>query len=104
MVLEVYKYNLHPDKVEAFNKWGGSAIKRTLATPGLVEMRVYRPVTGTYQIVETYEFADMAAWAAWRANEDVQKLYAESRTFTTDESIELWGPMPSVPAPLRPQK
>jgi antibiotic biosynthesis monooxygenase (ABM) superfamily enzyme len=104
MVLHVFKWDIHPDKVEAYIKWTESAIKRTLAVPGVVEFRAYRPVTGTSQVVVTYEFADLASWAAWYGNEDNQKVMNERRTLTLNESNELWGPSPVVPAPIRPGK
>ncbi len=102
MVLQVMKWNIHPDKTEAYLKWAESAIKRTLAAPGVVEFRAYRPVTGDSQIVTTYEFADMQAWATWRGDEDGQKVLDELRTLALDVSIELWGPSPVVPRPIRP--
>jgi antibiotic biosynthesis monooxygenase (ABM) superfamily enzyme len=104
MVLHVLKWDIHPDKVEAYIKWTESAIKRTLAVPGVVEFRAYRPVTGTSQVVVTYEFADLASWAAWYSSEDIQKVVNERRTLTLNESNELWGPSPVVPAPIRPGK
>ena len=104
MVLVVMKWDIHPDKVEAYLKWTESAIKRTLAAPGVVEFRAYRPVTGASQVVVTYEFADLATWAAWRDNEGVQKVLDEIRTLTLNVNTEIWGPSPVVPAPIRPGK
>jgi hypothetical protein len=54
--------------------------------------------------VTTYEFADMAAWAAWQRDEDMQKVLTELRTLALDLNIEVWGPSPVVPAPIRPGK
>ncbi len=102
MVLQVMKWDIHPDKTEAYLKWAQSAIGRTLAAPGVVEFRAYRPTTGTSQAVTTYEFADLTAWSAWQSNEDVQKVLTELRTLTLNVNIELWGPSPVVPEPVRP--
>ncbi len=104
MVLLVMKWDIHPDKAEAYLKWTESAIKGNLAVPGVVEFRAYRPITGTSQIAITYEFADMAAWAAWYNHEDVQKTLTELYTLALNVNIELWGPSPVVPAPMRPGK
>jgi quinol monooxygenase YgiN len=98
------KWDIHPDKVEAYLKWTDSAIKGTLAVPGVVEFRAYQSATGGSQIVTTYEFADMVAWATWNSNEGVQKILTELHTLTLNMSIELWGPSPVVPAPIRPGK
>ncbi len=104
MVLQVMKWNIHPDKVEDYLKWTESAIKRTLAVPGVVEFRAYRPATGASQVVTTYEFADMATWAAWQSDEDVQKVLDELRALALNVNIEVWGPSPVVPEPIRPEK
>jgi quinol monooxygenase YgiN len=102
MVLAIMKWDIHPDKAEAYLKWTEGAIRRTLAAPGVVEFRAYRPVTGSYEVAVTYEFADLAAWAAWDSNEDVQKVLTEVHTLALNVTIELWGPSPVVPAPIRP--
>jgi quinol monooxygenase YgiN len=98
------KWDIHPDKLEAYLKWTDSAIKRTLAVPGVVEFRAYRSASGASQIVTTYEFADMVAWAAWNGNEDVQKVLMELHTLALNVNIEIWGPSPVVLAPIRPGK
>ncbi len=104
MVLYVLKWDILPDKVEAYTKWTESARRRILAVPGLVEFRAYRPATGASQVVVTWEFADMAAWAAWYMHEDSQKVMDELRTLTANLTTELWGPSPVVPQPIRPGK
>ena len=104
MVLHVMKWDIHPDKTEAYLKWSESAVKRVLAGPGVVEFRAYRPATGASQAVTTTEFSDMAAWAAWQSDETVQKVVTELRTLALNVNIEVWGPSPVVPAPIRPGK
>ena len=96
--------DIHPDKLEAYVKWTEGAIKRTVSVPGVVEFRAYRQAAGASQVVITYEFADMAAWAAWHLNEDVQKLLLEVHTLAFNVTAELWGASPVVPAPIRPQR
>jgi hypothetical protein len=68
----------------------------------VVEFRAYRPALGVFQVVVTYEFADLAAWTAFYAHEDVQKVQDELRTLTVNLTTELWGPSPVVPQPIRP--
>ena len=104
MVLLVQKWDIHPDKLEAYMKWTESAIRRTLAVPGVVEFRAYRAATGPDQVVTTYEFADLVAWATWYMNEDSQKVLAELHTLALNVTSELWGPSPVVPAPIQPGK
>jgi len=102
MVLQVTKWDIHPDKVDAYREWAPGAIQRLLAVPGVLEFRAYRPASGSFQAVTTYEFADMAAWAAWAAHEDVKKAVDELHTLALNVSREVWGPSPVVPEPIRP--
>lgn len=104
MVLHVMKFDIHPDKTEAFLKWSEGAIKRKLAVPGIAEFRAYHGVAGAQQVVVTHEFTDMAAWAAWNFSEEIQRIQAELRTLAVNVTSELWGPAPSVPAPMRPRR
>jgi antibiotic biosynthesis monooxygenase (ABM) superfamily enzyme len=102
MVIQVIKWNIRPEKAEAYPEWVKSATGRLLAVPGVVELRAYRPATGTHQVVATYEFTDMQAWASWRYHEDIQKVIDEGYTYMKDISVELWGPSSIVPEPIRP--
>jgi quinol monooxygenase YgiN len=101
-VIAVIKWDIHPDKAEAYLKWSGGAIKRTVGAPGVVEYRAYRTAVGEHQVVNLFEFADLAAWAAWRDNADVQKVLDEAYALTLNMTTELWGPSPIVPKPIRP--
>ena len=40
--------------------------------------------------------------AAYWSNEDTRRLDGELKSFTTNQSAQLWGPSPVVPAPIRP--
>ncbi len=102
MVIYTVKWNIRPETAEAYPEWAQSAVSRLLAVPGVVEFRAYRPATGCHQVVVTYEFADMQAWASWQQNEDMQKVINERLALTTNFSSELWGPSPIVPEPIRP--
>lgn len=103
MVLYVVKWDIHPDKTEAYLKWLDSSIPRTLAIPGVVEFRAYRGAVGAPQIIATYEFADVASWATWFMNEDAQKVWTELHTLGLNVTAELWNTSPNVPAPIRPR-
>ncbi len=102
MVLQIVKWDIHPDKMDAYLKWTEGAIRRTVAVPGVVEFRAYRMASGASQVAITYEFADLATWAAWYATEEVQKVLDELYTLALNVITELWGPSPMVPRPIRP--
>jgi len=101
-VLYVMKWDINPNKAEEYPKWAQSAIKRTLAVPGVVEFRAYRMAANDSQVVVTYEFSDMASWASWVSNEEAQKVIEELHTIALNVKAELWGPSPVVPEPIRP--
>lgn len=102
MVVQIVKWNYHPDKLETAVKWQQEAIQRTVAVPGVVEFRAYRPASGSCRYLVTYEFADLEAWAAWYGHEETQKALGELHTLALDVTLELWGPSPVVPRPIRP--
>lgn len=102
MVVYVLKYDIHPDKTEEFPEWAQSAIKRTLAVPGVKEFRAYRTTVGSNQIVCTYEFADMASYSSWAESEECKKIIAETFAMGLNLTSELWGPSQAVPEPIRP--
>ena len=104
MVMLVTKWDIHPDKLEAYLKWTDGAIKRDLSVPGVVEFRAYRGAAGAPQVVTTWEFSDMSAWATWNSSAEVQKVFAELHTLAVNVTSELWGPSPVVPAPVRRKK
>ena len=99
MVLQVMKWNVHPDKADAYIKWAEKAINRTL-TPKVKEFRAYRPITGDSQVATTYEFENLTIWAEWHSNEEVQKVMSEFRTLALDIKIDVWGPSPVAAKPV----
>jgi hypothetical protein len=101
MVLQVMKFDIHPDKVEDYVKGSVGAVKDTMGPSGEVETRAYRTAAGTHQSVITFEFVDLAAWAVWNSSEESQRVLGEMRTMTLNLDIEVWGPSPLVPQPVR---
>ena len=102
MVLYVLRWEILPERQVEYNEWLKTAIPRQLRVPGLIELRAYRVAAGSGHVVGTYEFADLAAWAAWWSHEEVQKVIGESRNYTSKVTTELWGPSPLASTPFRP--
>jgi hypothetical protein len=100
MVLQVMKWNIHPDKTDIYFKWVETAIKRIL-TSKVNELRAYRPITGDSQIAVTLEFSDLASWTDWQGNTEVKKVLTELRTMAVNVNIEVWGPSPVVTKPVQ---
>jgi antibiotic biosynthesis monooxygenase (ABM) superfamily enzyme len=102
-VLAVVKSDLRPEMAVAWAEYAKVNIPVLLTIPGLVEHRVYRTIAGSSFYVATYEFTDLVAYAAWRSHPESERIWVEAHTYLENISVELWGPSPVVPAPLRPE-
>lgn len=92
MVLYVLKWDIAPERREEYARWLVPAIERSLAVPGVIEYRAYSTVAGPTRKVATYEFADLAAWEAWYRHPDIQRMFDEWHSLTTNRTRDLWGP------------
>lgn len=90
-----------PRAWEAFAK---RAIAAILNAPGVVEFRANRSLLGTPQVLTTTVWQTVADWGRFSESPEWHALDAEMRTCVTNVRVELWGPSPIVPAPLRPAK
>ncbi len=104
MVIYTQQWDIRPEKANEYADWADSAVTRLLAVPGVVEFRAFRPLTGDRQAGVTYEFTDLESWAIWRSNKDVVRVWDEAREYMDNARVELWGPSPVVPDPIRPEK
>ncbi len=104
MVLFMVKWDIHPDKTEAYLEWLKTSIPRTVGGPGVVEFRAYRGISGGSQVMATYEFANLEDWTRWYAHEDCQQVLSELYTLAQNVKTEIWWPSPTAPTPIRPGK
>lgn len=102
MVLWVMKYDINPDKPDAYVAWAQGAIPSVLGAGNVVEFSGYRPVSGSRDVALTVSFANLADWQAWYESEAYQTATAEMASVTLNVETELWGPSPVVPQPIRP--
>lgn len=103
-VIYTVEWNVVPDKWDAYMDWAfgdDSALQRLLAKPGLVKYTGYNALTGSYDLIATLEFPDLATWADWRSHEDVQRIHSELWNFASHIGTELWGPSAIVPKPIK---
>lgn len=102
MVLYVTKWNIHPDKAAEYAHKASSWVERITKIPGLIEYRGYRVISGSHQVVVTYEFADMAALGAYLNSDEYKKVWLEAHAYCLDQTAEVWGPSPLISKPIRP--
>jgi hypothetical protein len=105
-VIEVNKtYDLLPGiDQQAYLEYGKRAFATMLKAPGSVEIRVYRSLLGSPQVRLTLVWQTLADWAKFAESPERQNLDSGLLKFATNIGIELWGPSPAVPEPLRPGK
>ncbi len=89
---------------QAYLEYSKRAVATMLKAPGLVEIRSHRNLLGSPQVRLTLVWQTLADWAVFAESPERQKLDAELLKFATGIGIELWGPSPAVPEPLRPGK
>ena len=90
---------------QAYMEWAKKAIGQVLRSPGVVEFRASRNLLGSPQVRTTTVWQALADWANFVESPEWQALESELRgSFAGNISIELWGPSPVVPEPLRPGK
>ena len=102
MVLWVMKYDINPDKRDAYGAWAQSAIPSVIGAGNVVEFSAYRPISGSRSVATTVSFADLADWQAWYESDAVQTIIVEMASVTLNLETELWGPSPVLPQPIRP--
>ena len=102
MVLYVMEVGHPPRQGRCLSQVDGKRDQADVGGTGVVEFRAHRPASGASQVVITYEFADMAAWAAGDRSEEIQKVFFELHSLALNVTNDLWGPSPVVPMPIRP--
>jgi hypothetical protein len=103
-MIEVNKtYDLLPGiDQQAYLEYGKRAFATMLKAPGIVEIRVYRSLLGSPQVRLSLVWQTLADWAKFAESPERQRLDSELFKFATNIGVELWGPSPTVPEPLRP--
>lgn len=105
MIEVAFTYNFIPgiDHVE-YAKLARRATKMMMCSDGFVEFRAHRNIIGSPHVRRTSVWESLSHWAALAQNPVFQSLTDEFRTFVTDLDVQLWGPSPLTPDPIRPDK
>jgi len=96
-------WDLFPDiDQEAYGEFAKKSIGAILKAPGIVEFRANRNMLGSPQVRSTAVYRTLADWACFTDSDEWRHLEAELRTFATNIRVEVWGPSPVLPEPVRP--
>lgn len=90
--------------LNVYAAWAKKAIATVLNAPGVVEFRANRSLLGTPLIRSTSVWKTAADWGNFVQSPEWNALLAEMSAFVTPPRVEIWGPSPLVPEPLRPVK
>ena len=87
---------------EAYGAWAQKTLGTIMQAPGLVEFRAHRNLLGDPQVRSTTVWNSLADWANYNDSDEWRTLEEEARGLITNIQVEIWGPSPIVPEPLRP--
>ena len=105
-MIEVNKtFDLLPNiNQQAYAEAAQKMIRQILQTPGVIEFRAQRNLLGCPHVRITIIWETLADWASFAESRERQALDAELDAFATNIDVELWGPSPVAPEPIRPRK
>jgi len=87
---------------QVYGEWAGKTVGTMLKAPGLVEFRAQRNILGTPQVRSTSVSKTLSDWATYTDSDEWRTLEAEVRAFATNIRVEIRGPSPVLPEPVRP--
>jgi heme-degrading monooxygenase HmoA len=103
MIEVAFTYDFLPNiDQKAYAKLAKRATAMMLKADGFVEFRAHRNMTGSPHVRRTSAWGSLADWAKLTQNPEFQEITAEFRTFVTNLDVQIWGPSPYVPEPIRP--
>jgi heme-degrading monooxygenase HmoA len=96
-------FQLLPGKDQkAYAELAKAVVAMALESPGIVEVRGHRNMLGSPQVRFTTVWNSLVDWAKFNESTEWQEAWAEMNPYLTDLRLEIWGPSPIVPEPLRP--
>jgi heme-degrading monooxygenase HmoA len=79
------------------------AIVPILSQPGIVEIRARRSLSGSPEVLILLVWETLADWNKFEIKKEWAALKAEvTDAYATNMTIQVWGPSPIAPEPLRP--
>ena len=102
MIEVAFAYDLVPGiDLKAYTSLTRRATALMLDADGFIEFRAHRNLTGSPQVRRTSVWESLMHWAAVTQTQEYQNLMAEFRLYVTNLDVQLWGPSPLAPEPVR---
>jgi hypothetical protein len=90
---------------QGYFEWMKKAIVPALTSKGIVEVRAYRNIKENQGVLVVGLWEKLEDWAVFSQSGGWQSLISTLQsTFANNIRIEVWGPSPVIPVPLRPRK
>lgn len=96
-----YDFRQDIDEI-AYQAFVEKAVRAELHAPGFIEHRGHRNISGSPQVRVTHVWNSLADWANFVDSIESRTIDAEFGTFVTNINLQIWGPSPVMPEPLRP--
>jgi hypothetical protein len=90
---------------KAYGDWMKKAIVPVLKSDGVVEVRAYRNMLGSPHVLIVMVWKNLPAWAKLAEGPEWGTPFQElRRSLATHLRVDIWGPSPAAPEPLRPPR
>jgi len=88
----------------AYLAFVNNAVERERHAEGFLELRAHRSIVGSRQVRVTHVWKSLADWAKFVDSAENRALDAELRSFVENVEMQIWGPSPVMPEPVRPSE
>lgn len=103
MIEVAFTYDFLPGIDEAaYAKFARKATAMMVKAEGFIEFRAHRNLLGAPHVRRTSVWQSLAHWAAVADQPEFQNLTVEFRKYVTNLDVQLWGPSPLTPQPIKP--
>jgi heme-degrading monooxygenase HmoA len=103
MIEVAFTYDFIPNfDVAAYTKVARTATQIMVSSKGFIEFRANRNLMGSPNVRRTSVWQSFADYAAMSQSPEFQKITEDFRKFVTHIDVQIWGPSPISPEPIRP--
>lgn len=103
MIEVAFTYDFIPNfDVAAYTKVARTATKIMLESKGFIEFRANRNIMGSPNVRRTSVWQSLSDYAAMAQTQEFQNITEDFRKFVTNIDVQIWGPSPISPEPIRP--